>query len=872
MSDPSTAPTAPQPKTRPTGLKSRRSLLARVVVPALAAALLAAHTASLAQAAATQPTAHRHDIALQATPTVTVTSVSRTTATLTITDYTGDWSVSRRVPSATPIPCTNSDVGDDDPSEPINLLDLRPGHVYRFAAHGGLDCTGDNLGAVWFITSGMQTTPTMMATSVLSDAATLKITDYFGDWSVSRRIPSATPMPCTNSDVGANDPSEPINLRNLMQGQVYAFWVHGGLDCAGSRIGEIWFITPGLVLPSPALIVPENGTADSSIRLRTAPDANVIVSVNPSGDGNITVLQRNLTFTTANWSTPQTITVTASEDSDFTNGSNIIHLRTTSTDNRYNSLTSTITASEGDNDRCAGTAAVGGATVTSGGLVDDCNTLLAALGTLAGDSASNDDPPNWSTATAMSSWDGVTAATEGVTDISLPSGGDATVKGRIPNTFGNLASLEELDLSGQDLTGGIPRELGNLTNLDSLFLHNNELTGQIPAELGERLGLDALTVFGNNLSGCIPPGLLKFKNRSGVVSGSYSTVSGVNHQLDAEGNSVNLFGCLGIGIYKSRVSVSEGSTATYTVRLGVQPYDTVQVVLTRTGDNDITSDTNTISSGWQHSIDFTTDNWNFPKTVTLTAAEDDDSLSGVTTIIHTARSPDFRYDNLTATVIATESDNDTESTLNRIAVDGAAQLAFTPAPAAGPATAAGTAPAATTTDYFTDDDGSAFEGSINLLAAEGIAQGCNATGTLFCPNRDITRAEMAVFLQRALDLPIPADTHQFEDTEGAAQGAIAAVAAAGITVGCNDAGTLFCPNRSVTRAEMAVFLQRGFDLPIPADTYRFQDTEGFAQDAIAAIAEAGITVGCNDAGTLFCPDQPVSRGQMAAFLSRALDL
>ena len=87
---------------------------------------------------------------------------------------------------------------------------------------------------------------------------------------------------------------------------------------------------------------------------------------------------------------------------------------------------------------------------------------------------------------------------------------------------------------------------------------------------------------------------------------------------------MNLPGCLGIGIYQSRVSVPEGSSATYTVRLGSRPYDTVQVILTTTGDSDITADAAPNTAGVQHSIDFTTANWNTPVTVRVAAAEDDD--------------------------------------------------------------------------------------------------------------------------------------------------------------------------------------------------------------------------------------------------------
>ena len=98
-------------------------------------------------------------------------------------------------------------------------------------------------------------------------------------------------------------------------------------------------------------------------------------------------------------------------------------------------------------------------------------------------------------------------------------------------------------------------------------------------------------------------------------------------------------------------------------------------------------------------------------------------------------------------------------------------------------------------------------------------------------------------------------------------GEIAQLTAAGITRGCGP--DRFCPDQPVTRGQMAAFLVRALDLP-PADT-TFADTKGhtFAAD-IAALARSGITRGCGP--DRFCPDQPVTRGQMAAFLVRALRL
>ena len=84
--------------------------------------------------------------------------------------------------------------------------------------------------------------------------------------------------------------------------------------------------------------------------------------------------------------------------------------------------------------------------------------------------------------------------------------------GIIPPELGNLAILEVLDLTGNDLTGSIPPELGNLANLRILDLRLNELTGSIPAELGNLFNLKELKLARTDLSGPLPPELGKLIN------------------------------------------------------------------------------------------------------------------------------------------------------------------------------------------------------------------------------------------------------------------------------------------------------------------------------------------------------------------------
>jgi hypothetical protein len=176
---------------------------------------------------------------------------------------------------------------------------------------------------------------------------------------------------------------------------------------------------------------------------------------------------------------------------------------------------------------------------------------------------------------------------------------------------------------------------------------------------------------------------------------------------------------------------------------------------------------------------------------------------------------------------------------------------------------------------FIDDDNNVHEGGIEAIAAENITQGCNPPANdRYCPDRTVTRGEMAVFLSRALGLAATPNNYFNDDNGHIFEGGINRLRAAGITQGCNPpANNRFCPDREMTRGEMAAMLARAFDYPV-SNQDRFTDDNGHVfEAAIQRIAAAGITVGCNPpANNRFCPDQKIKRDQMATFLTRALNL
>ena len=175
---------------------------------------------------------------------------------------------------------------------------------------------------------------------------------------------------------------------------------------------------------------------------------------------------------------------------------------------------------------------------------------------------------------------------------------------------------------------------------------------------------------------------------------------------------------------------------------------------------------------------------------------------------------------------------------------------------------------------FEDDDDSIFEADIEWMAAEGITKGCNPpTNDRFCPDNKVTRGQMAAFLVRGLGLTDRLDNPFVDDNSSIFEADIEKLAAAGITKGCNPpANDRFCPDAKVTREQMAAFLVRalGFTDNGGGDLFVDDDSSIFEAD-IDRLGTAGVTKGCNPpTNDRFCPDNKVTRGQMAAFLHRAL--
>ncbi|PKN93177.1 MAG: hypothetical protein CVU44_12170 [Chloroflexi bacterium HGW-Chloroflexi-6] len=170
---------------------------------------------------------------------------------------------------------------------------------------------------------------------------------------------------------------------------------------------------------------------------------------------------------------------------------------------------------------------------------------------------------------------------------------------------------------------------------------------------------------------------------------------------------------------------------------------------------------------------------------------------------------------------------------------------------------------------------------IERLYNNGITSGCGISPLIYCPENSVTRAQMAVFLLRSINgsgyTPPAATGTVFTDVPTSHPYAawIEQLADDGITGGCGLG--IYCPDQPVTRAQMAVFLLKakhgsGYLPPaVGADTgFTDVSTSNWAAAWIKQLAAEGITSGCG-AGN-YCPEQSVTRAQMAIFLIKTFDL
>ncbi len=352
--------------------------------------------------------------------------------------------------------------------------------------------------------------------------------------------------------------------------------------------------TKGVTVSPTELSVSENGgTGTYTVVLTSQPTAEVTVTVT-SGDDEAAKVSvgegtpadtLDLTFTTSNWNSAQTVTVTGVNDD---------------LDNSDNKRTVTVshTVKGGDYEGLSADSV----TVT---VNDDNWTGTFDLSVNPATVAENVSEAREITVTATIS--GSTFPMPKTISVQVGKSGDSAVEGT------DYATVADFDIT-------IPADETSATGTFSLDPTDDSLVE----------GAETLSVAG------APTGM---------------TVNGTTLEITDDDTA-------SLVVDPASLTVPEGSTAGYTVKLSAQPSGDVTVAVTG-GGNGLTAN--------KSSLTFTAETWSTAQTVTVSAAEDGDLDSETAAFTHTASGGG--YDGQTAAVTAASADNDSAPVQLSVNVD-----------------------------------------------------------------------------------------------------------------------------------------------------------------------------------------------------------
>ncbi len=461
--------------------------------------------------------------------------------------------------------------------------------------------------------------------------STTSLTFTTSDWNTPQTVTvSAT------QDADAIDDSDTITIE-----------ASGGIDAddvtKAVSVNDDDLPSGSIVLDSTAtLTIDEGGSGTFTVRLSATPNADVTVSLSKTND-DITLSTTSLTFTTSDWNTPQTVTVSAAQDADATDDSDTI----------------TIEASGGiDADDVTKAVSVNDDDLPSGSIVlDSTATLSIDEGGSGTFTVRLSATPNADVTVSLSKTnDDITLSTTSLTFTTSDWNTPQTVT---VSATQDADAIDDSDTITLSASGGIDAD--DVTK--AVSVNDDEVAGSIVLDSTATLSID------EGGSGTFTVRLSATPNADVTVSLSktndditLSTTSltfttsdwntpqtvtvSATQDADAidDSDTITLSASGGIDAddvtkavsvdddevagsivldSTATLTIDEGGSGSFTVRLSAAPNADVTVSLSKTNDDIILSTT---------SLTFTASDWNTPQTVTVSAPQDDDATSESDTI------------------------------------------------------------------------------------------------------------------------------------------------------------------------------------------------------------------------------------------------
>ena len=490
------------------------------------------------------------------------------------------------------------------------------------------------------------------------------------NWNTAQTI-TVTPVKDDNA-VG-----ETVTLTHNLSGGDYA-----GIAADSVTVNLTDSDTRNVVLSKQSLTVTEeDATGDRyTVELATQPSDTVTVTISGHDGADLTLsgttlTNNQLTFTTTNWNTAQTVTVKPGDDDNADNESET--LAHTASGGDYINITKDLPVSITDDDTAAVVLSETDLTVTEGYAAGSTytvklttqpsDTVIVTISGHDGTDLTLDKTSltftvdNWATAQTVTVKAGQDndGAADTATLTHAASGGDyASITVGLPVTVTD-DDTPGVVLSETGLTVTEGDAAGSSYTVKLATQPTGEVTVTVSGHAGTDLTLDktTLTFTVDNWATAQTVTVTAEEDDDAVTDAGVTlthTVSGGGYGSTTVPDvevSITENDSAGIVISKDSLTVGEGDAAgsTYTVKLATQPSGSVSVAITGHAGTDLTLDKTTLT--------FTVDNWNTAQTVTVEAGQDNDAANDTAPLTHTASGGD--YASVSNTLPVTVTDDDT---------------------------------------------------------------------------------------------------------------------------------------------------------------------------------------------------------------------
>ena len=427
-------------------------------------------------------------------------------------------------------------------------------------------------------------------------------------------------------------------------------------------------VPPGLVFSARQVDVGEGDTATYTMRLATRPTGAVTVAVR-SGDSGAVSVPASFVFTTGNWDQVRTVTVRGVEDGDTSDES--VAVAHTASGGGYGGVSGTVTVTVDDDDTVPPALVLLPRRVSVG--EGDTATYRLSLATRptaavtvtlsSGDTGAVSVPASF--VFTASNWDQArTVTVRGVEDNDTADETVTVTHSSSGGGYGGVSETVTVSVVDDDV---VPP--GYVFSPQQLSVDEGDTATYTLRLATEPTGAVTVALSSGDTGAVAVPASFVFTNRNWYQPRTV-TVRGVEDNDTADetvtvthSSSGGGFGPLsgtvtvtvvddtvppGLVLSPRQVSVGEGDTATYTLRLETRPTGAVTVAVS-------SGDTGAVAV--PASFVFTTGNWDRARTVTVRGVDDDDTSDETVAVAHTASGGG--YGSVTGTVTVTVDDDDT---------------------------------------------------------------------------------------------------------------------------------------------------------------------------------------------------------------------